>query len=113
VSPVKYELGLYIPEDDIIHSHCRENLKSYTFPSVVISFPNIHPMGILFRKEKNVAQSFQYYLYIKIPVNHQPNHTRSGVFTEVERPQQAPSQSFRMVYNISVTSPLIFMFMSL
>jgi hypothetical protein len=30
VSPVKYELGFYIPEDDILHSHCRENLKSHT-----------------------------------------------------------------------------------
>jgi hypothetical protein len=29
VSPVRYELGLYIPEDDIPHSHRRENLKSY------------------------------------------------------------------------------------
>jgi hypothetical protein len=29
VSPVRYELGFYIPEDDILHSHCRENLKSY------------------------------------------------------------------------------------
>jgi hypothetical protein len=26
---VKYELGLYIPEDNILHSHRRENLKSY------------------------------------------------------------------------------------
>jgi hypothetical protein len=26
--PVKYELGFYIPEDDILHSHRRENLKS-------------------------------------------------------------------------------------
>jgi hypothetical protein len=30
VSPVKYEQGFYIPEDDIRHSHRRENLKSYT-----------------------------------------------------------------------------------
>jgi hypothetical protein len=30
---VKYELGLYIPEDDILHSHRRENLKSYTILS--------------------------------------------------------------------------------
>jgi hypothetical protein len=30
VSPVKYELGFYIPDDDILHSHCREHLKSYT-----------------------------------------------------------------------------------
>jgi hypothetical protein len=29
VSPVKYELGFYIPEDDILHSHCRENVKLY------------------------------------------------------------------------------------
>jgi hypothetical protein len=29
VSPVKYELGSYIPEDDILHSYSRENFKSY------------------------------------------------------------------------------------
>jgi hypothetical protein len=29
MSPVKYELVLYIPEDGIHHSHRRENLKSY------------------------------------------------------------------------------------
>jgi hypothetical protein len=29
VSPVKYELGFYIPEDDILHSHCHGNLQSY------------------------------------------------------------------------------------
>jgi hypothetical protein len=28
VSPVKYEMGFYIPEDDILHSNRRENLKS-------------------------------------------------------------------------------------
>jgi hypothetical protein len=28
VSPVKYELGFYIPED-VLHSHCRENFRSY------------------------------------------------------------------------------------
>jgi hypothetical protein len=27
---VKYELGFYIPDDDILHSDRRENLKSYT-----------------------------------------------------------------------------------
>jgi hypothetical protein len=31
VSPVRYELGSYIPEDDILHSHRRENLESYIF----------------------------------------------------------------------------------
>jgi hypothetical protein len=29
VSPVKYELGFYIPEDDILHSHRSGNFKSY------------------------------------------------------------------------------------
>jgi hypothetical protein len=29
VSPVKYELTSYIPEDDILHSDRHENLKSY------------------------------------------------------------------------------------
>jgi hypothetical protein len=26
---VRYELGFYIPEEDILHSHRSENLKSY------------------------------------------------------------------------------------
>jgi hypothetical protein len=29
MSPVKYELGFYIPKNGILHSHRRENLKSY------------------------------------------------------------------------------------
>jgi hypothetical protein len=29
VSPVRYELVSYIPEDGIPHSHRRENLKPY------------------------------------------------------------------------------------
>jgi hypothetical protein len=29
VSPVKYELGSYIPEDDVFHSRRRESLISY------------------------------------------------------------------------------------
>jgi hypothetical protein len=28
VPPVRYELGFYIPEDDTLHSHRREHLKS-------------------------------------------------------------------------------------
>jgi hypothetical protein len=30
VCPVNYELSFYIPEDGILHSHCCENIKSYT-----------------------------------------------------------------------------------
>jgi hypothetical protein len=29
MSPVRYELCFYIPEDDILHSERRENLKFY------------------------------------------------------------------------------------
>jgi hypothetical protein len=29
MSPVKYELGFYIPQDDILHIHRRDNGKSY------------------------------------------------------------------------------------
>jgi hypothetical protein len=39
VSPVKYELGSYIPEDDVLHSHCRVNLKSYILPSSCLEIP--------------------------------------------------------------------------
>jgi hypothetical protein len=35
VSPVRYELGLYTPEDDILHSHRCENLKSYNGQAVL------------------------------------------------------------------------------
>jgi hypothetical protein len=37
VSPVGYELGFYILEDDILHSHHRENLKFYNVVS--LGFP--------------------------------------------------------------------------
>jgi hypothetical protein len=36
VSPVKYELGVYILEDDILRSYSRENPKS-TKPSNLLS----------------------------------------------------------------------------
>jgi hypothetical protein len=34
VSPVRYELGFYIPEDCILRSHRRESLKSYKLKSL-------------------------------------------------------------------------------
>jgi hypothetical protein len=37
VSPVRYELVFYIPEDHILHSHCRENLKSYIWNNVSLT----------------------------------------------------------------------------
>jgi hypothetical protein len=38
VSPVKYELGTHIPEDTILHSHCREHLKSYIIVLVLYDY---------------------------------------------------------------------------
>jgi hypothetical protein len=34
MSPVRYELGFYIPEDGIIHSYRREILKPYNGKSL-------------------------------------------------------------------------------
>jgi hypothetical protein len=34
---VKYELGVDIPEDDILHGHRREDLKSYFAKNVPLS----------------------------------------------------------------------------
>jgi hypothetical protein len=36
VSPVKYELSFYIPEDAILHSYRRENLKCYISVTVLL-----------------------------------------------------------------------------
>jgi hypothetical protein len=36
VSPLRYELGFYIPEDGILRSHRRENHKSYESDSFAI-----------------------------------------------------------------------------
>jgi hypothetical protein len=41
VSPVKYELAFYIPENRILHSHCREKLKSYIGIRIVAIFSDI------------------------------------------------------------------------
>jgi hypothetical protein len=47
VSPVKYGLGFYIPEDDILHSHCCEHLKSFT------SAPILFLHGMMLRLKNN------------------------------------------------------------
>jgi hypothetical protein len=38
VSPVKYELGFYIPEDNILHSHRFENIESYIIVFDITSY---------------------------------------------------------------------------
>jgi hypothetical protein len=36
VSPMRSDLGFYIPEDGILHSHCRDDLESYKVISGLI-----------------------------------------------------------------------------
>jgi hypothetical protein len=55
VSPVSYELGIYIPVDDTLHSHRRENLKSY-----------IELTGWALKRRRNVSP-VRYKLGIYIP----------------------------------------------
>jgi hypothetical protein len=40
VSPVKYELAFYIPEDDILLSHRRGNLKFYIVWRCIYNLPS-------------------------------------------------------------------------
>jgi hypothetical protein len=37
MSPVRYELDFYIPEDGILHCHCRENLKSPSAQTLLLT----------------------------------------------------------------------------
>jgi hypothetical protein len=66
VSPVKYELGFYIPEDAILHSHCRENLKYYIIITILMQFnSNVYLRQflkpIISNKFVNVRNVLQYF----------------------------------------------------
>jgi hypothetical protein len=55
VSPVKYEIGFYMPEDDILHSYRCENLKSYMLHIlIVILISLIHTLRSII---KNICRS--------------------------------------------------------
>jgi hypothetical protein len=58
VSRVKYELGFYIPEDDILHSQCRENVNPY-----------IELTGWILQRRSNVSP-VRYELDFYIPEDH-------------------------------------------
>jgi hypothetical protein len=55
VSPVKYERGFYIPEDTVLHSHRRENLKSY----LRICIPNLRQLPV----DDPIMNYYCYYYY--------------------------------------------------
>jgi hypothetical protein len=76
VSPVRYELSFYIPEDGILHSHRRENLKSYrslgicsyvkcTSPKIPRPPPTFHLSYCGVRSEVPVADSLPFNFTIR------------------------------------------------
>jgi hypothetical protein len=64
VSPVKYELCFYIPEDDILHSHRRENLKSYNVETVTA--PILRTLGV---RTRSFEGKFLIEVWGKLEVN--------------------------------------------
>jgi hypothetical protein len=44
VSPVPYEQGFYIPEDDILHSHRRHNIISYIDNIIIAENVECNPL---------------------------------------------------------------------
>jgi hypothetical protein len=56
VSPVRYKLGFYIPEDYILHSHRRENLKSYIAGKCFIPYSS-EVLRIVYRENHNETHS--------------------------------------------------------
>jgi hypothetical protein len=88
VSPVKYELVFYIPQDDILHSHRRENFQTIRssvqqrmgpdiLPVQVTTSVNLVFMRILLKpRECCILTAFQTDIYIC--VNTIPNFT-SGI----------------------------------
>jgi hypothetical protein len=83
--PVRYELGFYISEDGILHSHCRENHKSdialigwsmYVYVSPVkyeLGF-DIPEDGIL---HSHLRDNLNSYMYISLISSLVPSSTRS------------------------------------
>jgi hypothetical protein len=73
VSPVKYELGFYIPEDDILHSHRREDIKTYILyeDSSVVMSQYDSSFGLCGLSAK-LHPTFSYFFCIDITRNRDP-----------------------------------------
>jgi hypothetical protein len=77
VSPVKYDLGLHIPEDGILHSDRRENLKSY------------RPRSFLTRWEASQKGIIPWgQLQPRIPISYSSNYKTFAVRVRVPRAGQ-------------------------
>jgi hypothetical protein len=54
-----YELGFYIPEDGILHSHRRENLKSYAVKFLLM---NPTKMSALYELTERIGGVYSWHL---------------------------------------------------
>jgi hypothetical protein len=81
---VRYELGFYIPEDDILHSHRRENLKSYiALTGWTLEWRNVSPVKYelgFYIPEDDILHSHSrvnlksYMLLVNVYISSRPSH---------------------------------------
>jgi hypothetical protein len=85
VSPVRYELGVYIPEDGILRSRHRESLKSYT---------TIIPLSTTER----------YSVFLEVPTSNvtQQSYPLASVFREV--PTSSLTQKSHSIEQLTISS---------
>jgi hypothetical protein len=83
---VKYELRLHIPEDGILHSHRRENLKSY-----------VALTGWTFERRRNVSP-VRYVLGFYIPEDGVLHSHRRENLKSSNDPYFTISYEFRCIY---------------
>jgi hypothetical protein len=65
VSPVKYELGFYIPEDAILHSHCRDDLISYILATTLSITNHVH-IRVQFCRSKELFRNSTRYHFLTL-----------------------------------------------
>jgi hypothetical protein len=83
VYPVKYEQGFYIPEDDILHSHRCEILKSYFTSNVfrlltVVEFFESYNIKQIFLVSRMYIGVYQHSLVVYMSTDHNILQCREG-----------------------------------
>jgi hypothetical protein len=103
VFPVKYELGLYIPEDDILHSYSRENLKSYIFIITIMrnSNPSFWCIFPIYYHESNRYKQPLVKIHASMSVLQRSNLQSSSYFTSSVKVCQ-----FLPLFRFEITSEL-------
>jgi hypothetical protein len=80
VSPVRHELGFYIPEGGILQSHRRENLKSY-----IVNHPSNQQNNVLINKgNSSRADKLNHRLFIDVNSQSETNNaTQSSSYLNI------------------------------